>query len=192
MTRPLVLLPVAAVLAGAVGGGAFAPPDRKAALGQTHYSAPVAGVFGTESPAFAEEFLPPGAVLKTVEVGVTADPDFRVVQCLRFLVRNPDGTPRTCVIGREDGATFAPARRVPAGAKLVGVSGRGGWYVDAVRFHFSDGSETPEYGGPGGDTTFRTLLTKNAAGAYRGEVRGLFGHAGPHLETLGLIFWPRE
>ena len=64
-------------------------------------------------------------------------------------------------------AEFAPEFRVHQGSKLIGISRRTGWYVDAVQFHFSDGS-------------------------YRGEIRGLSGNAGDLVEVLGLIFWPAE
>ena len=171
---------------------AFTIPDRKARLGELHYSAPVGGVTGTESPAFVSEFLAPDSELLAIEVGTTGNPDFLVVQCLRFRYRDGRGRRQTYVIGQERGADFAPAYRVPEGSALIGISGRGGWYIDAIQFHFADGSSSPEYGGRGGDTTFRTLMTQRADGSYRGEVRGLYGHAGELVEVLGLIFWPLE
>lgn len=171
---------------------AFTVPDRKAKLGELHYSAPVGGVTGTESPAFAEEFLAPGHELLSIEVGTTGKDDFLVVQCLRFEYRDSRGRRRRYVVGRETGADFAPAYRVPKGSRLIGISGRGGWYIDALQFHFEDGSSSPEYGGRGGDTTFRTLMIRRADGSYPGEIRGLYGNAGELVEVLGLIFWPLE
>ena len=170
----------------------FEVPDRKAQLGEMHYSAELGGVTGTESPAFAEEFLAPGHELTRIDVGTTGNDDFLVVQCIRLEYRDVRGRKNTYIIGKERGADFAPTYRVTEGSRLIGISGRGGWYIDAIRFHFDDGSTSPEYGGRGGDTTFRTLMTQRPDGSYRGEVRGLYGHAGELVETLGLIFWPVE
>ncbi|WP_420458630.1 hypothetical protein [Neolewinella sp.] len=188
----LILLFLGIFLGGCQRGAGFVVPDRKAQLGEMHYSAPVGGVTGTESAAFAEEFLGPGSELLEIEVGTTGNPDFLIVQCIRLRYREGRGRRQTYTIGRAAGADFAPAYRVPEGAELIGISGRGGWYIDAVQFYFSDGSVSPEYGGQGGDTTFRTLMTQRPDGTYRGEVRGLYGHAGAFVEVLGLIFWPLE
>jgi hypothetical protein len=167
-------------------------PDVKARLGELHYSAPVGGVTGTESPAFRAEFLTPGTVLRQIEVGTTGNADFLVVQCLRFTYTDADGREQVYTVGRPAGAEFASPYPVPPGGQWIGISGRAGWYIDAVQFHFSDGSVSPLYGGRGGDTTFRTLITQNADGGYRGELRGIYGHAGELVEVLGLIFWPVE
>ena len=172
---------------------AFTVPDRKTQLGEMHYSAPVGGVTGTQSPVFVTEFLTPGNELLAIEVGTTGNPDFLVVQCLRFRYREGhSGREQTYTVGRATDADFAPPHRVPTGTNLIGISGRGGWYIDAIQFHFADGSSSPEYGGAGGDTTFRTLMTQRVDGSYRGEVRGLYGHAGELVEVLGLVFWPLE
>ena len=192
MRSVIVAIILLGFLAGCQRGTGFAVPDRKAQLGQMHYSAPVGGVTGTESAAFAEEFLGPGSELLEIEVGTTGNPNFLIVQCIRLRYRDGRRRQQTYTIGRAEGADFAPTYRVPEGPELIGISGRGGWYIDAIQFHFADGSVSPEYGGHGGDTTFRTLMTQRADGTYRGEVRGLYGHAGEFVEVLGLIFWPLE
>jgi hypothetical protein len=75
---------------------------------------------------------------------------------------------------------------------LVGLSGSSGWYLDALQFHFRDGSHTKRFGGDRGDSDFQLSLAKRN-GVWQGEVVGLWGYANPTgIESLGLIFWSVE
>lgn len=165
----------------------FHVPNKKPLLEDTHYSALVAGTVGTESPLAAIRFQGEGRVLKSIRVGTTGNPDFLIIQCLEFTFTE-SGTEQTVHLGRLEGATFSPPFIAPAASPLIGISGRGGWYVDAIKFHFANGSETELYGGAGGDTTYDLAITQDAEGGWKGAVWGLYGNADPFVETLGLIF----
>ena len=186
----LALLPSLLFLTLCTCARAQFPPDVKAKLGEIHYSPAVGGVLGSEEPAF--ELLFEEERIESIRVGITANPDFRVVQVIEFTVRRADGSLVKRLIGGAEEADWQPVIAMPKGATLRGISGRGGWFIDAIRFHFTDGSQSPEYGGAGGDTEFRLLLAETAERRARGAFRGFYGTAGGLVESLGLVFWPLE
>jgi hypothetical protein len=77
-------------------------------------------------------------------------------------------------------------------SELVALSGQSGWYLDALKFHFANGSETALFGGAGGDVSFHVGIHQKQ-GVWQGQVVGLWGYADEvGLEALGLIFWSVE
>jgi len=101
-----------------------------------------------------------------------------VIDALRFDYTSPDGT---------------PGGRPPIGSHHVfyldddevvtGLSGRCGWYVDAIRVH-TNKRTSPLFGGSGGERDFAL----HAPPGY--EVAGLFGHSDWYVDGLGLILRP--
>ena len=168
------------------------PPNVKAKLGEVHYSPAVGGVLGSEEPTF-ELLLSEATPLVTIRVGLTPDPNFRVVKVIEFKTLRTADNYRTDYVGSPEGDTdWQPVITVPAGHTVRGISGRGGWFIDAISFHFTDGSRSPEFGGAGGDTDFRILLAETPLGQPRGRLLGFYGTAGGLVESLGLVFWPVE
>ena len=161
---------------------------RRAESGDTHYSAPVGGVVGSQEERFFNEFLRRRDEIRSIEVAVSQQRNFRVIQCIRIRVDRRRGEDEIITIGNPAGADFQREFRPRGRAELVGISGRSGWYIDAIRFHFSDGDVTPMYGGEGGDTSFDLRLAEAYNGRYKGRVIGLYGTAGSFVESLGLIF----
>ena len=174
-----------------------AAPAAKARLGEVHYGPRVGGVIGADT-ALVEWRLSPvdslAAAILSVRVGLTARPDFRVVQCVRVVYLGAGGTPDTAYLGRPDGADWQPEVSLNVGQQLVGLSGAGGWFVDALQLHFSDGAVSPRYGGPGGDVAFATQLRElPGGGGYRGRLLGFYGtERDGLLESIGLVWWPVE
>lgn len=167
------------------------PPSVKPGLADLHFSPLSGGAVPAHGRQFVAEFLPAGAQLLSVEVN-TQPGGSRLIHALRFRVRDADGAERTELIGEPRGEWSAPFA-VAEGAGLAGLSGSGGWLVDSLCFHFSDGSETPLYGGPGGDFTFRTMIHRRD-GRWRGVPRGLWGtlSADGFLESVGFLSLPDE
>jgi hypothetical protein len=166
------------------------PPARKPRLGELHFGPAQGSGLPLTGTRFAQEFLPAGTHLVEVAACLHADSS-RLVRALRFVTRDEHGNSRTITIGEPRGE-WSANHAVPEGARLVGISGAGGWFVDRVRFHFSDGSASPLFGGSGGDYAFRQFIPERG-GHPAGECRGLWGtwHDG-FLESLGLLTMPRE
>lgn len=143
---------------------------------------------GAKGQAFTLDLLPAGHRLTQIEVKLGEAP-LKLVKGLRFTVQHPGGQVRQTQIGAGQG-NWQPPFSVPAGAALVGISGRSGWGLDALQFHFDDGSQSPTYGGEGGDTYFALRLHQRPALAPA-AIRGFFGtYTAAGIETLGLLFDP--
>jgi hypothetical protein len=168
----------------------FREPDRKARLGETHYSALVGGTVGSSGHKFICELLGERGRILSAQAGLT--PNGSIVQALRFEIEDSVGKRSEKICGPGSGVIWAAPFAIPPNRRLVGISGASGWMIDSVRFHLDDGSASPRYGGEGGDTTFRLQLNQDAAGRWKGELRGFWGTAGGALESLGLVFWPIE
>ncbi len=164
----------------------FILPDRKANLGEVHYSARVGCTVGTEGERFQALVIPESGRLASVQVATAGS----VVHSLRFNYTDADGRAQTYLVGSDDGDWQKPFL-IPPGHMLVGISGAGGWWIDRLVFHLNDGTTSPAYGGTGGDTDFRLLLAQRD-GKWKGRLTGFWGTVGEHIESLGLVFWPIE
>lgn len=164
----------------------FSLPERKARLGEIHYSARVGSTVVTEGERFRAMVIPEEGSLQSVQVAVQGS----VVHSLRFSYTDAQGKERVATVGKDDGNWQAPFA-VPPGRTLVGISGAGGWWIDRLVFHLDDGTTSPAYGGGGGDTDFVLLLAQRD-GNWKGRLMGFWGTVGEHIESLGLVFWPIE
>ena len=164
----------------------FSLPNRKANLGEVHYSARVGCTVGIEGEQFRALVVPEGGRLSSVQVAAGGS----VVHSLRFRYTDADGKEQTHLVGNEDGDWQKPFV-IPPGHTLVGISGAGGWWIARLVFHLDDGTTSPAYGGTGGDTDFRLLLVQRD-GRWKGQLMGFWGTVGEHIESLGLVFWPIE
>ncbi len=129
-------------------------------------------------------FLPEeGSKLTGLELATT-----HLVQAVK-LVYEKDGREHFLQAGVNNATNY---QSIPLTSELVALSGQSGWYLDALKFHFMDGAETPLFGGPNGDVSFHTGIHKKQ-GVWQGQVVGLWGYADEvGLEALGLIFWSAE
>ena len=173
-------------LATSLSAQSFTIPPHKAQLGELHYSARVGSTIVTEGDSFRVMVIPEGGVLQSVQVSVAGS----VVHSLRFVYTDAPGQEHTITVGQDDGK-WQPSFVIPPHRTLVGISGAGGWWIDAIRFHLDDGTQSPQYGGAGGDTDFSLLLAYRNE-QWKGRLMGFWGTAGEHLESLGLVFWPLE
>lgn len=152
---------------------------------QQHASATVGNTGPAQGARFWLDFLKARGKLQAIRVCTHTDP--QVIASIHFRYQTAGGKGAIASIG--EGGTCAPEHIVPEGASLVGFSGVGGWYIDQFRFHFSDNSTTPTYGGVGGDHEFSITLRKKDD-KYVGRLAGFFGtlDAGK-LESLGMLYW---
>jgi hypothetical protein len=174
----------------------FREPVRKAQLGEMHYSSPIGGTTGAQGTKFSCPLMGPSGRVRWAQVGLTSGSPV-VVQALRFAVQEPGQRTREIVCGDGEDADWNPPFPIPGERQLVGLSGATGWMVDNLRFHLDDGTASPLFGGPGGDTTFQVLLHRDAQGKWKGHLRGFWGTFTQAplprgLESVGLIFWPLE
>jgi hypothetical protein len=163
-------------------------PDGKAKLGELHYGPLVGGTIGTLGERFAVQGLT-GIRVEGIRVNLT--PERNLVKGFQFFFRR--GTRAdTLTVGSTDGV-WEPTFSLRPDQSVVGVAGAGGWYLDRIEFLLSDGTQTPNYGGRGGDVDFRLSVHRRADGSYASELRGFWGtrHEG-RLETLGLLHMPLE
>lgn len=165
---------------------AFSPPIKKPLLGEIHYGNQVGGILGqegeTEQLLFADN--EDGISLKSLRVCLS-----KAGIVGGFEISLADGSQHT--FGNIEG-TWQKPFEISKDQRLIGISGAAGWFVDSIRFHFSDGSETPLYGGNGGDLDFKLLLNKDGKRNFKGRWIGFWGSASHSLETIGLVFWPVE
>ena len=164
--------------------------EEKAQLGEIHYSARVGGTIPTQGDTFLVQVLSEGDVLRRIQVGTNEEVNFQVVQALLLVVEDSVGQARELTIGNAN-SEWKESVEVPEGAELVGISGASGWWIGQIRFHFSDGSASDTFGGTGGDTDFRLLLSQRDK-KWKGRWLGFWGTHTNYLESLGLIFWPIE
>jgi hypothetical protein len=150
-----------------------------------HASAAVGNTGPPHGRRFWLDFLKDGGKLEGIRV--CTHPEVPVIASIQFRYQNSDGKGAIAFLGVGDNC--APEYAVPPGVSLVGISGAGGWFVDQIRFHFSDNSTTPAYGGTGGDHEFSLTLRKKD-GKFVGRIVGFYGtEEGGKLESLGLLYW---
>ena len=164
--------------------------EQKAQLGEVHYSARVGGTIPTQGDTFLVQVLSKGDILRGIQVGIYQHNGRQVVQAIRFIVEDSVGKSKEVLVGNTN-SEWQDKIDVPDKAAMVGISGASGWWIDRIRFHFSDGSTSLAYGGSGGDTDFRLLLSQQA-GKWKGSWLGVWGTHTDYLESLGLVFWPIE
>ena len=156
--------------------------------GMLHYSAPVGGVQGGSGHLFEEQTIPPENKLVGLQVNI-GDPPLKVVKAIKFRVKDTDGIIYENVVGSPAGS-WQREVVVKDDVELVGISGASGWWIDSIKFHFSDGTSTSAFGGGGGDTDF-SLMLKKKNGNYDGRLRGVHGkYNSEGIVTLGFIFDP--
>ncbi len=168
----------------------FAAPTRKPLLGDVHLGNRVGGVLAQEGPTTQLVCMEEGDRLLSIRVSLQEKT--KLVAGIRMEVLKKDKQTRTYDFGTPGGGAWQPAYKVRAGSELTGISGAAGWFVDRLRFHFSDGSTTPLYGGTGGDNDFQLLIARNEQGELRGRWLGFWGSATDKLESIGLVFFPKE
>jgi hypothetical protein len=162
-------------------------PAARPGPGALHRSAPVGGVMGAVGEPFEIELFPSQERLHRVRVNVGDEP-MHLIKGVAFEIVTAGGELEVHSVGSDTG-TWEAWYSVPAGSTLTGISGASGWFIDGLRFHFSDGSMSPRYGGTYGDTEFHVELRSGEEGI--GRLRGLYGTVDDGLiETLGLIFDP--
>jgi hypothetical protein len=111
-----------------------------------------------------------------------------LVQAIK-LICEKDGREHSLQAGSNNPTNY---QSIPLTSDLVALSGQSGWYIDALRFHFADGSATPLFGGTGGDIRFHVGMHQKQT-VWQGRVVGMWGYADEvGLEALGLIFWSVE
>jgi hypothetical protein len=169
----------------------FQEPARKAKLGEIHYSARIGGTVGEEDKKFSVMAVNENDRLVSIAVCLATNGS-DLVRAIRLEVADKQGKTRIFTCGDSVGGKWLTPHKVPSKSQLVGISGSCGWFVDSIRFHFDDGSETPLYGSrSGGDTDYRLVLSRKN-GQLKGRFVGFWGTATEYLETIGLVFFPIE
>jgi hypothetical protein len=169
----------------------FKEPAKKAQLGEMHYGPLVGGTTGTEGTKFALEFFQSTKdKLKAIQVGLTTG-KAKVVRAITFVIERASKKMDTLTIGAQD-CDWQPWYNLKKNQILIGISGAGGWFIDAIQFHFNNGSTTPVYGGNGGDNDFKLTVHKKKNNLFTSELRGLWGTIANNIETLGLVHMPME
>ena len=168
----------------------FAAPSRKPRLGDVHLGNRVGGVLAQEGPTTQVVCMEEGDQLLSIQVSLQEKT--KLVKGFRMVVLKNNKQPQTYDFGATEGGAWQPAYKVAKGRELTGISGAAGWFVDRIRFHFDDGSVTPVYGGAGGDNDFQLLIARNEKGQLRGRWLGFWGSATDKLESVGLVFFPKE
>ncbi len=169
----------------------FEAPTQKAKLGEIHYSSRIGGTVGETGKKFAVVVAPQSEQLVRISVCVSADGNAGVVKGFRFETQNKAGKRQSVTCGDITGK-WLPTYTVSGKQQLTGISGSCGWFIDSIRFHFDDGSQTPLYGSQtGGDTDYALILSRKN-GKLKGRWMGFWGTATDNIESLGLVFFPIE
>jgi hypothetical protein len=167
----------------------YVPANHKPLLGDIHFGNRVGGEIAQEGMTKQLICLEEGSELHTIQVNVTNAKN--VVKGFAIEVFDKSKTKKIFVFGDTSGV-WQEKIIVKKGVQLVGFSGTVGWFIDSIRFHFSDGSKSKRFGGNGGDIAFEQILNKDKKGRYKGRWMGFWGSATDQLETLSLIFFPIE
>ncbi len=167
----------------------FLTPSHKPLLGDIHFGNRVGGEIAQEGQTQKLICLENGARLQSIQVNLTTAKN--VVKGIKMTVLEGNQKLKTYAFGDTNGV-WMPKVMLKKNQNLVGISGSMGWFIDAIRFHFSDGSQTQLFGGGGGDIAFRQVFNKNKKQEYKGRWIGFWGSATDQLETIGLVFMAVE
>jgi hypothetical protein len=168
----------------------FTLPSEKAKLGDIHYGNKVGGIIGQWSIDKQLIFIEEGDQLMEVIFGLP--PEKNIVGALKFKVQKKSGTIEEYIFGDPQKQLWQAPHKVKKGITIAGISGAGGWLIDNMRIHFSDGTATQLYGGKGGDNTFNISITKDKKGRAKGRFMGFWGSYVDKIESIGLVFFPIE
>ena len=136
-------------------------------------------VGGDGGESITDYEIPTGYKIKEIHLLTT-----NVVEGLQLTVTDGKGGKSMPVIGGNSNRhkrhfVFALGRD----EYLTGISGRYGWYIDALRIH-TNRRVSPLYGGHGGSQDFYFTAQENE------EVIGFVGRAGWFVDALGIITKP--
>jgi purine nucleosidase len=168
----------------------FKLPHSKPKLGEVHYGYRIGGLTGQEGKT--NELICIEENEQVTQIKVALNQSLNIVKGFQIEVLKKDGSLKSYDFGNTQEGVWQKPFVVKKGAKLIGVSGAAGWFVDNISFQTSDGSSSPIYGGKGGDTDYKLHITKNEKGQYRGRLMGFWGSSTDVLESIGLVFYPVE
>ncbi|MEO0743666.1 MAG: hypothetical protein AAF089_19030, partial [Bacteroidota bacterium] len=132
----------------------------------------IGGLGGQERSTVA---VPAGATIAGVHVYAA-----QYVHAVELVVRDADGNHHTLPrLGAPGGNKHTV--ELAEGERLVGLSGRADWYLDALAVH-TDKRATDAFGGPGGEGFGLDLRDR--------EVVGLSGRADWYLDALEVVTAP--
>ncbi len=163
-------------------------PKTKPLLNDLHYGARVGGLIAQE--AVNKEIIVLNKNDKLEKIQVFTNNKSALVAGFKFLVKTQNGVLKWKIFGDTLGNP-KPILNLK-NKKIIGISGTYGWFIDSLKFHFSDGSTSPKYGGNGGDLSFQQIFNRNKNNAFKGNWCGIYGSYSDQLETIGLIFWAVE
>lgn len=127
-------------------------------------------------------YLPRDAQVRSIQVRSSW-----VVEAIKFnYVLN--GRSASLVWG-PDGSNWSRPVLLPVGTKLKAISGRYGMYLDVIRFHFTNGHVSEEFGGKGGDIEFKIPIPEKD-GIPIGDIVGFHGKWGAWIDAIGLVIRP--
>jgi purine nucleosidase len=168
----------------------FKSPNAKPKLGDIHYGYRVGGLTGQEGETKELICIEEGDQVQQIMVALNKTQN--VVQGFQMEVLKKDSKMQKYDFGNLKDGVWQKPFVIKKGAKLIGISGSAGWFVDNISFQTSDGQSSPIYGGKGGDTDYKLHITKNEKGQYRGRLMGFWGSSTDLLESIGLVFFPIE
>jgi len=128
------------------------------------------------------KYLPRDAQVRSIQVRSSW-----VVEAIRFnyVLNGRSGS----LIWGPDGSNWSRPVLLPVGTKLKAISGRYGMYLDAIRFHFTNGHTSAEFGGGGGDIEFKIPIPEKN-GKPIGDIVGFHGRWGAWIDAIGLVIRP--
>lgn len=170
--------------------GGFKSPNSKPKLGETHYGYRVGGLIGQEGET--KELICIEEDDQILQINVALNQSLNIVKGFQMEVLKKDGNLKNYDFGNTKDGVWQRPFKIKKGAKLIGISGSAGWFIDNISFQTSDGQSSPVYGGKGGDTDYKLHITRNEKGQYRGRLMGFWGSSTEFLESIGLIFYPVE
>ncbi len=169
--------------------GSWQTPDHKPLLGDIHYGNRVGGEIAQEGPTQKLICLEKGSRLLRIQVNVTQARN--VVKGIKMIIVDEKKQEKIFAFG-DTTCIWLENINLQKNQTLVGISGTMGWFIDSIRFHFSDGRQTRLFGGSGGDIAFQQVFNRSKKGYYKGRWIGFWGSATDQLETIGLVFMAVE